>query len=78
MKLIALRGFPFGRLNLRTGQVFEASGRDARLLIAVNRARRYDEAVAPVAPDEAEAMADDPIVAAGPKRKYKRRDMSAE
>ena len=65
MKLIALRAFPYGRLNLKAGQEFEASPRDSRMLIAVGRA---------VAASVDEPVAEPPRQ----KRKYTRRDMQAE
>lgn len=72
VKMIASRGMRYGTRHLVAGEVFDANGRDARILALLRRAGRYIEpkaveppkskarrAVAPVEP------AVEPVEAAG-------------
>ncbi len=63
-QLTALKPFPYARKSLKPGDDFEASSKDARILIVIGKARRRVEAPAPVI--------------AKAKRTYKRKDLTAE
>lgn len=66
MKLIATKPMRYGARSLKADEAFEASARDARILLAIGSARAAEEAAAP------KAESDDD------KRRYKRRDMRPE
>lgn len=92
VKLKALKPFRYGGQRMGSGDVFTASIRDAKILRAIGKAAEYREPVAQVV-EQAEVPADlsesaDPeqgeldspeLVDERPaKRRYKRRDMTAE
>lgn len=64
-KLIAAKAFTYGSTSLNIGDPFDAPRQDARVLIAIGRAKK--------APEPEPEPVDDK-----PKRAYKRRDMVAE
>jgi hypothetical protein len=73
MKLIAKAAYSYASRRLRAGDEFEASEKDADILLAIGRAERYVEPkVAKCGTMATEKTA--PRV----KRAYKRRDMRAE
>lgn len=80
-KLIALKTFPYGGRRLKPNDAFTAvSAQDARLLIAIGRAKA--DLTPPVQTYHAAVMTaehsepvDEPL---RPRRQYRRRDMTAE
>lgn len=77
MQLIAKKDFayPPGR-SVRKGDEFEAVNKDARLLIAVGYAERSQEVVSQ--PEREYVPVEEVFVPVKPKRRYRRRDMTAE
>lgn len=71
MKLTAEKSFTYGGKRYAPGDPIEAKPRDARLLLAIGRARVLVEPVA-------ETVVNEPSLDEKPKRKYKRRDLKAE
>lgn len=68
MRMMATKKFKYGRRDLHPGDLFEAPGRDARVLVALNKAR---EQSVPAMTVESEPALVKP-------RTYKRRDLRAE
>lgn len=87
--MTTLKPHRYASRSLVPGDEFEASGRDARILAALGRARLVEPPSAPAGeptqPADAEQRSEDAPPAEPPadeapkpKRKYKRRDMTAE
>lgn len=84
-RLQATVAFPYAGVSLKTGDVFEASDKDAALLKLVGRAKDAPPVVPPsrfLRTRDLEAETADAEPTDGPvprvKRKYTRRDMTAE
>lgn len=79
MRLTATQSFPYDGRQLRAGDEFEASARDAEVLM---RAGRAEASAASSKPAETEAEAapaeEEAALLAKPRRRYKRRDLMAE
>jgi hypothetical protein len=78
--LIATKPFPYAGKNRNVGDRFEAKSRDARLLIAIRKARLAtdDDVIEPAVPVEIKAkalVAEEPSNEDRPKRVYRRRDI---
>ena len=68
MDLIATKSLVYAIKRYEVGDSFEANNRDARILVAIGKAKLAPADAAPVEDDETKPA----------KRKYKRRDMKAE
>lgn len=68
MDLIATKSLAYAGKRREVGELFEANNRDARILVAIGKAKLANVAAAPVVDDEPKPV----------KRAYKRRDMKAE
>ena len=83
--LKATRTVRYGRIEYKAGETFEASDKDARVLIAIKKAvfgpasmpgpAIVDRQPAPAAPKAEEPA---PVPFERPRRQYRRRDMRAE
>ncbi len=78
-KLIAKKSFSYATRALRSGDEFEASSRDAKILTTIGRAA-YPPTVLPPVPEPAAPPAAAPQYEAPArvKRQYHRRDLTAE
>lgn len=77
MELVAIKSLAYAGKRREVGESFEASNRDARILVAIRKAKVAEvvkPVVAPVAQDESEVEEN----TAPRKRPYRRRDMRAE
>jgi len=77
MRLIVKKPFPYAGKRRAIGEAFEATGRDARLLCALGKARAAepgDEEPEPPVLEPAEDIEPAPRA----RRQYRRRDMVAE
>ena len=68
MDLVAIKSLVYASKRREVGEPFEANNRDARILVAIGKAKLAEAAVTPVEDDETKPT----------KRGYKRRDMKAE
>jgi hypothetical protein len=68
MDLIATKSLAYASKRYEVGEKFEANNRDARILVAIGKAKLAPADAAPVEDDETKPA----------KRTYKRRDMKAE
>lgn len=80
--LIAIKRHPYAGKSREVGDHFEARDRDAKLLIAVRKARYATDADAiepsePDAPEGNALTAEEPQAPSAPKRTYRRRDITA-
>ncbi len=80
--LIALKPFPYNRKGREVGERFEAKPKDARLLVAIRKARfATAEDDKPQQPSDTELTkaitAEIPAPTTAPKRVYRRRDMTS-
>lgn len=75
VKLIGLKRFPYGRKTIQKDESFEATPRDARVLVVMGRARQ-DLSPAPVAQTVQQVAAATEVPPR--RRNYRRRDMAAE
>lgn len=79
--LTAVKPLTYGSRRIRPGESFAATDSHARLLVALGRAvRQMPAPVAARALEAAPAADDEPAAEAAPKtrRRYRRRDMTAE
>lgn len=76
-KMIATKAFPYANRALKVGDEFEAlDDKDAFILAGLGKARRNDSGVESLAVKAQES--DDESQPERQKRRYRRRDMSAE
>jgi hypothetical protein len=72
--IVATKDYPYGTRKLKVGDRFEATERDADLLVKVGMAKPVKAKPATAKPDAVKIdVAEDK-----PKRQYKRRDMQPE
>jgi hypothetical protein len=73
--IVATKDYPYGTRKLKVGDRFEATERDAALLVKVGMANPVD--VTPVGP-QVDPPADIATETVRPKRRYRRKDLQAE
>lgn len=79
MRLAALQALPYNRRTYRTGEEFEATAADARLLLLCKRARAVGGDAGAAAEAQLPAgSSPPPDHAPTARRRYRRRDMRAE
>jgi hypothetical protein len=75
--IVATKDYPYGTRKLKVGDRFEATERDAELLVKVGMAKTEAPAAAESGPAEPVAT-DVTSEAPKPKRRYRRKDLQAE